>query len=85
MSEQNAVDQTRRLVLAERVDQRLADELIGSYSERRLCLDGCRELSDHGSNLGTRYIGHLCHRCADALYVLRTHELQNVGRFLLTE
>jgi hypothetical protein len=73
------------LVLAQRVDQRLADELIGSHAERGLCLDGSRELSDHSSDFGTRHICHLRHRRADALNVLRTHELENVGSLLLTE
>src|SRR5690606_20350197 len=84
-SEEDAIDDACRLVLAERADQHFAQVLIDADTERGLLFHGRRELIENLRDLLTRDVLQLRHCRADSLHVLRTHVLHHFGGLLLAE
>src|SRR5690606_22862788 len=82
-SEKYAIDDTRRLVLSQSIDQHLAQVLVDTHAERRLLLDRGGELIEDLHDLLSRYVLELRHRRADALNVLCPHVLEHRRRLLL--
>ena len=81
-TEQDAVDQVARLVLAQRRGEHLADVGIGTHTEAGLVADDVDELGHHLLDLLAMDIAHASHGHADALHFLRpevTQHLRGIG------